>query len=327
MSDRTEVTDPAVTGASTPQDGRPGDPSAPGATGPTRADRVMGRARDGGRDAAGPATRPAANGTSGSAGAPTEERAARGAAATQPGQRATPVAEAPGRGAGAERSGTGPGDGWGRSGTSRPGAAPAQDEAPTRVNPAAAGDEPTRTIAGAGALGAVSRSMDEPTQPVPTGARTGRGDTAAAAATDEDTLTPPSKRAAPRGAGRKSRRARLRLSRIDPWSVMKTSFLFSIALGIAGWVLVAFVWWIIQQSGLFGAVNTIVADMFSAPGDADPFRLEAYVNGSRVLGLAALLAVVDVLLITAIATVASFLYNLSATMLGGLQVTLAETDD
>nr|WP_269449714.1 DUF3566 domain-containing protein [Auraticoccus cholistanensis] len=134
-------------------------------------------------------------------------------------------------------------------------------------------------------------------------------------------------RPAARSASRRQRRARLRLSRIDPWSVMKTSFLFSIALGIAGWVAVAFVWWVIQTSGLFGYINTIVADMLSAPGDADPFRLEAYVNGSRVLGLTALLGVIDVLLMTALCTVASFLYNLSATMLGGLQVTLAETDD
>lgn len=125
---------------------------------------------------------------------------------------------------------------------------------------------------------------------------------------------------------RKSRRARLRLSRIDPWSVMKTSFLFSIALGIAAWVAVAFVWWVIQQSGLIDQIN-IIAASFSPPGDADPFRIEAYINGPRLLGLTALLAVVDVFLITAISTVASFLYNLSAVMLGGLQVTLAETED
>ena len=32
------------------------------------------------------------------------------------------------------------------------------------------------------------------------------------------------------GVGRRTRKARLRLSRLDPWSVMKTSFLLSIAL-------------------------------------------------------------------------------------------------
>ena len=43
-------------------------------------------------------------------------------------------------------------------------------------------------------------------------------------------------------AERRTRRARLRISRIDPWSVMKTSFLFSIAFGIMSWIAVYVVW-------------------------------------------------------------------------------------
>jgi hypothetical protein len=35
-----------------------------------------------------------------------------------------------------------------------------------------------------------------------------------------------------RSSGRSPRRARLRLTRIDPWSVMKTAFLLSIALAV-----------------------------------------------------------------------------------------------
>ena len=43
-----------------------------------------------------------------------------------------------------------------------------------------------------------------------------------------------------------------------------------------------------------------------------------------IAGVAALIAVVDVLIFTALATLGSFLYNLAATVLGGLEVTLAE---
>ena len=49
-----------------------------------------------------------------------------------------------------------------------------------------------------------------------------------------------------------------------------------------------------------------------------------YVGTSRVLGIAMIVAVADVLLITAIATLGAFLYNLSAALLGGIEVTLAE---
>ncbi len=55
-----------------------------------------------------------------------------------------------------------------------------------------------------------------------------------------------SRRSAP---PRRTRKARLRLSRIDPWSVMKTAFLFSIAAGIVLVVAVYVIWTVIGSSG------------------------------------------------------------------------------
>jgi hypothetical protein len=54
--------------------------------------------------------------------------------------------------------------------------------------------------------------------------------------------------------------------------------------------------------------------------------VENYVGTSRVMGFTMIVAVVDVVLITAIATLAAFLYNLAATLLGGIEVTLAEDE-
>jgi len=126
------------------------------------------------------------------------------------------------------------------------------------------------------------------------------------------------------GMPRRTRKARLRLSRLDPWSVMKTSFLFSIAAGIMLVVATYAVWTVLSQSGLFPAINDIVASVVSTPGDTTPFRIEEYINTQKVLGIAALIACVDVVIFTALATLGSFLYNLAATMLGGLEITLAE---
>jgi hypothetical protein len=126
------------------------------------------------------------------------------------------------------------------------------------------------------------------------------------------------------GTARRTRKARLRLSRLDPWSVMKTSFLFSIAAGIMLVVATYAVWTVLSQSGLFQAVNDIVASVVSTPGDTTPFRIEEYINTQKVLGVAALIACVDVVIFTALATLGSFLYNLAATVLGGLEITLAE---
>lgn len=126
------------------------------------------------------------------------------------------------------------------------------------------------------------------------------------------------------GAARGTRKARLRLSRLDPWSVMKTAFMFSIAAGIVLVVAVYAVWLVIGSSGLFASIDSIVGSVLQSPGDTTPFRIEDYVNTQKVMGVTAFLACIDVVIFTALATLASFLYNLAATMLGGLEVTLAE---
>ena len=126
------------------------------------------------------------------------------------------------------------------------------------------------------------------------------------------------------GSARRTRKARLRLSRLDPWSVMKTSFLFSIAAGIMLVVAVYVIWTVLSTSGLFDSINEIVASVVSTPGDTTPFRIEEYINTQKVMGVSALIACVDVVIFTALATLGSFLYNLAATMLGGLEITLAE---
>lgn len=126
------------------------------------------------------------------------------------------------------------------------------------------------------------------------------------------------------GRARRIRHARLRLSRLDPWSVMKTSFLFSIAAGIMLVVAVYAVWSVLASSGLLPFVNNLVSSVISTPGDSTPFRVEDYVNTQKIMGVTALLACLDVVICTSLATLGCFLYNLAATMLGGLDVTLAE---
>jgi hypothetical protein len=126
------------------------------------------------------------------------------------------------------------------------------------------------------------------------------------------------------GVARRTRKARLRLSRLDPWSVMKTSFLFSIAAGIMLVVAVYSIWTVLSTSHLFDSINEIVRSVVSTPGDTTPFRIQEYINTQKVMGVTALIACVDVVIFTALATLGSFLYNLAATMLGGLEITLAE---
>jgi hypothetical protein len=124
-------------------------------------------------------------------------------------------------------------------------------------------------------------------------------------------------------APRPGRRARLRMTRIDPWSVMKTSFLLSIALGVVTVVSVLMVWSVLGAADVWGSINQTVQDVVGGQ-EASTFDIEDYIGTRRVVGFTIIVAAIDVVLLTAIATLAAFLYNMSASLLGGIEVTLAE---
>lgn len=137
---------------------------------------------------------------------------------------------------------------------------------------------------------------------------------------DSDATAAAPAQAAPRGTGR---RVRLTVSRVDPWSAMKMSFLLSVALGIAGVVMVAVLWMILAGMGVFTQVNDLVGQIIS-DGDQS-FDIMDFLGFGRVVSLAIVVGVIDVILMTAIATLSAFLYNVSSSLVGGLQLTL--TDD
>jgi hypothetical protein len=139
---------------------------------------------------------------------------------------------------------------------------------------------------------------------------------------------PESRTAATKAArsGRPPRRARLRLSRIDPWSVMKTSFLLSVAFGVVTVVAVLMVWSVLGAAGVWDSINQTVQDVVGGQDSASTFDVQDYLGTSRIIGFTMLVAVIDVVLLTAIATLGAFLYNMAAALLGGIEVTLAEDE-
>ena len=134
------------------------------------------------------------------------------------------------------------------------------------------------------------------------------------------TRTPPSSRPV---SGR-NRRARLTLKRIDPWSVFLYSVVASIFVGIALLVAVFVLFQVLTKLGVISSLNTLLGDVTSQPGQAA--TPSTFFSAGNVLSVAAVVAAIDVVLLTAMSTLGAFLYNVCAALTGGIEVTLGDRD-
>ncbi|MFV0134839.1 DUF3566 domain-containing protein [Streptomyces sp. HMX87] len=121
------------------------------------------------------------------------------------------------------------------------------------------------------------------------------------------------------------RKARLRVAKADPWSVMKVSFLLSIALGICTIVASAVLWMVMDAMGVFSTVGGTISEA-TGSNESNGFDLQSFLSLPNVLLFTTIIAVIDVVLATALATLGAFIYNLSAGFVGGVELTLAEDE-
>ncbi|WP_435885741.1 DUF3566 domain-containing protein [Streptomyces erythrochromogenes] len=171
---------------------------------------------------------------------------------------------------------------------------------------------------------AAGSDKDSPAQPyqppqaysAPSGPGAPRGGGAAATQRKPRTAV----RTAPR-----TRKARLRVAKADPWSVMKVSFLLSIALGVCTIVAAAVLWMVMDAMGVFSTVGGTISEA-TGSNEGNGFDLQSFMSLPRVLIFTSVIAVIDVVLATALATLGAFIYNLSAGFVGGVELTLAEDE-
>ncbi|HEY7143907.1 MAG TPA: DUF3566 domain-containing protein [Streptosporangiaceae bacterium] len=130
----------------------------------------------------------------------------------------------------------------------------------------------------------------------------------------------------PAGAGAQTRKAQLILSRIEPWSVMKFSFMVSLVGWVVLFVAVTVLYFVLSKLGVFHAIQSTVSDVTSSKGSAGVDTSTGWFSASRILGYTMLVGAVNVVLFTALATVGAVIYNLVTHIAGGIEVTLKETD-
>lgn len=123
----------------------------------------------------------------------------------------------------------------------------------------------------------------------------------------------------------RTRKARLRVAKADPWSVMKVSFLLSIALGVCTVVASVVLWMVMDAMGIFSSVGGTISEA-TGSNESNGFDLQSFLSLPRVLIFTSVISVIDVVLMTALATLGAFIYNLSAGFVGGVELTLAEDE-
>ena len=126
-----------------------------------------------------------------------------------------------------------------------------------------------------------------------------------------------------RRPGRGPRRASLQVKRIDPWSVLKLAFVLSVALFFVWLVAVGVLYGVLDGMGVWDRVNGTYNEFAqnTTGGSNGPL-----ITAGRVFGIAAIIGAINIVLFTALATVGSFVYNVSADLAGGLEITLAERE-
>jgi hypothetical protein len=127
------------------------------------------------------------------------------------------------------------------------------------------------------------------------------------------------------GDGTSARQAHLMVSRFEPWSVMKFSFMISLVCFVILFVAVALLYGSLAGLGVFDAIQKALSNVTSGQGTGG-VNISKYLSASTILSYTALLGVLNVFLITAFCTVGSLVYNLTAHLIGGVEVTLRETE-
>jgi Transmembrane domain of unknown function (DUF3566) len=148
---------------------------------------------------------------------------------------------------------------------------------------------------------------------------------AGSASTQADRPEDPARGKPRRSSRRQARQAHLTVARIEPWSVMKFSFVVSLVAFVILFVAVSVLYGSLSALGVFDSLQRVVTNVTSSQ-DSAGVNAAKWFTASKVLGYTALLGSLNIVLITAMATIGAVVYNLTSRLIGGIEVTLRETE-
>jgi hypothetical protein len=114
----------------------------------------------------------------------------------------------------------------------------------------------------------------------------------------------------------KAKQVRLRLVYVDFWSAVKLSFLIGLCLAIIAVVGTFLMYTVLNQTGIFNNINSVFKEISGSTGG----DLKSILSLGTVMGFAVVVAILDLIITTALGAVCAVLYNLSVKITGGILV-------
>ena len=124
---------------------------------------------------------------------------------------------------------------------------------------------------------------------------------------------------------RPPRLASLQLKRVDPWTVLKISLIVAIVMFFVWMIAIGILYLTLGAMDVWTKINDTFSTLTSSP-DAAAAGQTDLITAGRVFGVTAIVGAINIVLFTALATVAAFIYNAAAAMSGGVELTLGERD-
>lgn len=116
------------------------------------------------------------------------------------------------------------------------------------------------------------------------------------------------------------RRAHMTISRIDPWSALKVTFLLSVGVGLMIVISAIVIWNVFDTMNVFASIRDLLETLGSAP----LLELMQYLEFGRVVSFSIVVAIIDIVLLTVLGGLFAVLYNLIAMMVGGVHITITD---
>ena len=116
-----------------------------------------------------------------------------------------------------------------------------------------------------------------------------------------------------------TKQVRLKLVYVDFWSTVKLSFLVAVSLGVVLVVSTVLVYLVLQTTGVLVKLDSLLSDILTTGGD-DAFSVSESFSLVTVTLFSFIVAVLNIVVGTALGAITSILYNFSVRLTGGLLV-------